>query len=487
MPGMYGADVAQLRLLATQFDRAADQLDSCRTAVGGAVRTSPWQGPDAARFRGDWDGGHAGRVAAAASTLRAGAQHLRTNADQQEQASAVDGGGSGPGTGGPSGGSGGGGLFGWVGDAWNWVGDRAEDAWDWAGDRVEDAWSSIVDRADSIRDEFGNLLDAGGQLWDATGGSLLSGRWPRTTEVVASLLRLQGAGLSAGVAGLTLGGVELNLFDDGEPYAGAPQPAGGLITAPADLASLTASVTDAYNAGDGVVRVTTVDTPDGPRVIVSIPGTENWNPLAGDNPMDLTGNLVTAGGGRSTMTEAVELAMANANIPPDAQVLLIGHSQGGMTVADLASDADFVSKYNVTNAVTFGSPVDSDHFDPRVNVLEMQHFGDVVPMLDMGDALYVPSPSPFVPNPGNLLPGSPILPGIPSGYVQGGPNHTTVTLPPPGFDPVTNHSHQNYTSSVAGSSNPSLLAYEQQLRDSGFLGGTSGNTTAVDVEIGRKN
>lgn len=28
------------------------------------------------------------------------------------------------------------------------------------------------------------------------------------------------------------------------------------------------------------------------------------------------------------MTEAVELAMANANIPPDAQVLLIGHSQG---------------------------------------------------------------------------------------------------------------------------------------------------------------
>lgn len=34
-------------------------------------------------------------------------------------------------------------------------------------------------------------------------------------------------------------------------------------------------------------------------MIVSIPGTENWNPLAGDNPMDLTGNLVTAGeGGR---------------------------------------------------------------------------------------------------------------------------------------------------------------------------------------------
>lgn len=57
--------------------------------------------------------------------------------------------------------------------------------------------------------------------------------------------------------------VELNLFDDGEPYAGPAVPASGLITAPTDLSSLTASVTDAYEAGDGVVRVTTVDTPTG--------------------------------------------------------------------------------------------------------------------------------------------------------------------------------------------------------------------------------
>ncbi len=444
MAGMYGADIAHLRSLATQFDRAADQLETCRMAIGGSVRSSPWQGADAVRFRADWDSAHAGRIASAASLLRTGAQGLRNNADQQEQASAVDGG--------AGGGSDGGGFWGWVSD-----------------------------RAHAVTDELGNLLDAGGQLWDATGGSLLNGRWPRTTEVVASLLRWDGSLISAGVAVATGGLVELNLFDDGEPYAGPAVPASGLITAPTDLSSLTASVTDAYEAGDGVVRVTTVDTPDGPRVIVSIPGTENWNPLAGDNPMDLTGNLVTAGGGRSTMTEAVELAMANANIPPDAQVLLIGHSQGGMTVADLASDPAFVSKYNVTNAVTFGSPVDSDHFDPRVNVLELQHASDLVPRLDMGDALYVPSPFP------GLLPGNPLLPGLPSGYVQGGPNHTTVTLPNPGWDPATNHSHQNYSTSVANSQNQSLLAYEQGLRDSGFLSGNAGNTAAVDVEIGRKN
>ena len=92
---MHGADIAQLRSLAAQFDRAADQLETCRMAVGGSVRSSPWQGADAVRFRADWDSAHAGRIAAAASLLRTGAQGLRNNADQQEQASAVDAGAGG--------------------------------------------------------------------------------------------------------------------------------------------------------------------------------------------------------------------------------------------------------------------------------------------------------------------------------------------------------------------------------------------------------
>lgn len=153
MPGMHGADVAHLRTLASQFDRAAEQLDCCRTAVGGAVRLSPWRGPDASRFRADWEGAHAGRVTAAAATLRTGAQQLRANAEQQEQASAVD-----AGAGVPR--DSGGGPF-------TWLGDRADDAWSW-----------LTGRAGAVVDEFGNLVDAGGQLWAATGGSVLTGRWP---------------------------------------------------------------------------------------------------------------------------------------------------------------------------------------------------------------------------------------------------------------------------------------------------------------------
>lgn len=518
MPNMYGADVAQLRALAAQFDRTADQLDRGRMAVGNAIRISAWVGPFATSFRVQWDSEHSLRIARATHLLRENAAKARANADAQERTSAVDGSSQGIGGAVSGGGSSGGGWQGWFGDRfsdikdaggaavgwvgdraadlWNagetavgWVGDRAVDVWNagaagvgWVGNRAVDAWNWAGDRAAAIGDDWGNVGDAALQYWDATGGSILDGRWPRTTEVVASELLLTGAIIGAVATTASAGTVETNLFDDGKPYAGDPKPASGIVKIPNSLESLTGSVSDAYGAGDGVVRVTTIQTEAGPRVIVSVPGTETWSPFGGGNAMDLTGNLVTAGGGRSSMTEAVELALAKANIPPGAQVALVGHSQGGMTVAALASDPDFVSRYNVTNAITFGSPVDSVQFDSRVNVLEVQHASDIVPKLDMGDALYVPLPNP-------LIPGVPLIPGLPSGYDQAGPHNTSVVLPNPGgpLDVGANHDDQNYSSSIARSSDPALLAYESQLRANGFLSGTTANATAVDIQVGRKN
>lgn len=88
---MYGADVAELRALAARFDRTADQLDANRMAVGNAIQVSAWVGPFAARFRMQWNSEHSTRIHSAAMLLRAGAKTLRTNADDQERASAVDG------------------------------------------------------------------------------------------------------------------------------------------------------------------------------------------------------------------------------------------------------------------------------------------------------------------------------------------------------------------------------------------------------------
>ncbi|MFC8923719.1 hypothetical protein [Cellulosimicrobium sp. NPDC057127] len=480
---MWGMDVAAVRGLGDSLDRAADELETARDQVGARMTLSFGAGPDLDAFRARWSSELAPSLARVCATLRAAAGDVRRDADQQDSASG-DGAGGGAGAGGPSAGGGGAGGGGRAdhGDGPDRLRDRGEELWDASGDALDGVGSWW----DATSDDWLNVGDAAEQLWDATGGALLDGEWPRTTEVVASQIRTLGA--FGGALWTTVTGDEANLFDDGDPYAGDPRAvptdanrAGTPpLRVPETLDDLTASVTDAYDAGDGVVRVTTVETADGPRVVVSVPGTQPWNPSAGSNPMDLTGNLVTAGGGTSTMTESVELAMRTAGIPDGAQVMLVGHSQGGMTVADLTSDPDFVSRYGVTHAMTFGSPIDSEHVDPRVSVLEVQHATDVVPRLDMEDGLYVPNP---------VRPALPVLPGLPSFSDQAGPQHTTVTLPNPGpwYDAATNHSHEEYSASISQSADPALAAYTQELRDSGFLGGTRPSTSAVDVTVGRED
>ncbi|GAB4084696.1 hypothetical protein GCM10028784_13260 [Myceligenerans cantabricum] len=447
-------------------------------------------GPNVDHLRDLWSGDLAPSLTQAADALREAGDKAAQNADDQQGTTESYDGGS-PfagatatgttGAGNPFAGATGtatgtvepddGGVLDWFGDrlddAGGWVSDSAADLGDWFSDTTSGVGGRLSETGSTIGDSFGNLWDTGGQLWDATGGSVLDGRWPRTTEVVASGLLFAGSAADTLLTTGTAGQVDLDLFDDGDPYAGPPRPVNpDSTTIPADIEDLSASVTDAYGAGDSQVRVTTVDTPEGPRVIVSVPGTEQWSPATGDNPMDLTGNLVTAGGGTSTMTEAVELALQNADLPPGAEVMLVGHSQGGMTVADLASDPGFVSEHHVTHAMTFGSPVDSDRIDPGVDVLEVQHGNDPVPRLDLDDSL---------------------VPGLPSGHEQAGPHHTEVTLDSPGglADAADNHSHQNYSDSLASSTDAGLLAYEQQLRESGFLGGTESNTSAVDIHVGR--
>lgn len=91
---MYGADVAQLRQAAAQFDRHAQQLDAGRMTVGNVIKISAWVGPFATSFRVQWDSEHSRRVHDAAMRLRDAAQKLRANADEQERASAAGSGGS---------------------------------------------------------------------------------------------------------------------------------------------------------------------------------------------------------------------------------------------------------------------------------------------------------------------------------------------------------------------------------------------------------
>lgn len=87
--GVYGADVEQLRLLARKFAASGSNLlDLAKTLDYLINSPEMWSGPDAERFRSDWNGRDKSAVIRSADALNDGASTLTRNAAEQEQASA---------------------------------------------------------------------------------------------------------------------------------------------------------------------------------------------------------------------------------------------------------------------------------------------------------------------------------------------------------------------------------------------------------------
>ncbi|PRY10449.1 hypothetical protein [Kineococcus rhizosphaerae] len=135
----------------------------------------------------------------------------------------------------------------------------------------------------------------------------------------------------------------------------------------------------------GRVRLERVTQADG-RVawIVEIPGTQDWTPVPGatGTPMDLTTNLRAVAGQDTATGAAVVAALRRAGVGPDQPVLLAGHSQGGLTAASLAADPAVTGEFRITHVLTAGSPVDGLDVADGVQVVSLEHTGDVVPALD---------------------------------------------------------------------------------------------------------
>lgn len=88
-----GADPDQLRTTANQFVQAADRLQGSLKGLNSFVSNAAiWHGPDSERFRSEWNGQSVFALNAAISALRAGAEVLQRNADEQENASRAEGG-----------------------------------------------------------------------------------------------------------------------------------------------------------------------------------------------------------------------------------------------------------------------------------------------------------------------------------------------------------------------------------------------------------
>lgn len=203
----------------------------------------------------------------------------------------------------------------------------------------------------------------------------------------------------------------------------------------------------------GTVRVERVTAASGSRAwIALVPGTQTWQARPGPNPLDATGAVVSLAGGRTAGRDLVQEALTRAGARPGEQVLLAGHSQGGMVAANLAADPAFRARFTVTHVVTLGSPIGDVPIPPSVRVLSLEHESDVVPRLD------------GVANPAR-------------------PTWTTVTAPAPTLPvPASAHSSLAYgvtAGEVDTSVDPSLSAWAAGLEP--FLDGPGVRAEAIEV------
>ncbi|NJC21327.1 uncharacterized protein YukE [Arthrobacter pigmenti] len=447
MSAMLGMDPAQVRDLARALDSAAGNIELIGAQVTGTISTIPWEGGDADGFRSAWNGSRRLALIRISDQLREHAQVALENADAQHRTSDELQGRASAGPGSVSEDQpqfwdelwdAAGGLWGGTGDAFDsavdTVGDRVQDVSGWVEDGLAWVAADIDLRMDNLGDAYESSFEHSFHAASMF-RSFRNGEPPSVTEAVATSLLLYGGSVNFAGTLLTGGAYNPRLFDDGSAWAGEPIPVpveadgakpsefGHLPThVPSSLQEIARNTVRAYGdadvprTNDGAVRITRVISDGKPAYIVDIPGTQEWF-RTGEPAMDVTGNVVVASGQLSTGSHAVSLAMEQAGISPNDPVMLSGHSQGGMIAATLIGDSGFMEKFNVTNVMTFGSPIDTNHFPSDVDAIGFQHEADVVPRLDLGGLLTSDGQSPVgaaevmlngvpevaLPNPSNLL------------------------------------------------------------------------------------
>jgi len=82
-----GMDVTQVRQLATQMNRAADEIHRLSQQITSKLHSTPWAGADQKRFEQDWTGRHAQQLNTVVQALHDAARVAGTNAQEQEAAS----------------------------------------------------------------------------------------------------------------------------------------------------------------------------------------------------------------------------------------------------------------------------------------------------------------------------------------------------------------------------------------------------------------
>lgn len=282
-----------------------------------------------------------------------------------------------------------------------------------------------------------HLVNSGGGLVDGltggllTGTAMLDGGGPierASTNDAARLMALL-LGNDTGFAVERIDGVD---------------PLPGQLRAPGSLEDLMLSLDQIDPDRHGAIQVQRIVDERGERSVVYLPGTDDMSPVPRDGgPVrDMETNYQLIGGLDSAYGRGIQQAMLDAGLEGH-DVMLVGHSQGGMVATALAADPGFTRHFDVQHVVTAGSPTAQVPDLPAgTSAIHLENRGDAVPLLDGEDT-------------------------------ADQPHRTTVRFDDGGHDVVDNHALDHYISGAAAadaSTNGSIRDQVQRMRDDGFLG-----------------
>lgn len=522
MSAFWGMDTEQVREHAERLRTASGQVEDLRGRLETLVRGVSWEGPDAEDFRGRWEELAAGRLTATLEQLEASGERALGEADQQDVVSDADGTESGPAenpsTLPPGQGGDGPGGYRSTDNPWipNWLEDPAESllsglasttsnllgwGFDTGIDLLEGGLGALGVNTDGIAQFQRDANHLGGVLTDWATGE----RVPTISELGASsLLALGSAGVGVYEA---ITGEDTAFLDDrpggqvsdvtvSSDPSPSPQTLQDLIL---DNTALRIGHGDTSQQGQiGIQEVRSADGSE-PSYIVQVPPTEGDIGAFPDayggqaNSRDWASNLRLVAGQDTAATQDVRAALEAAGVPAGANVMLVGHSQGGIVANNLAADPAFNNadgspgSYNVTHTFSVGSPVQTTipaqgstesvnvshegglHPGPSVS-------GDPIPGLDLGGA-QVDGGSLGAPNRHEVsLPGYPTPISDPMGLMNA--NHDSTG---PNGDP-----DGGYAGTVARNTatDPTLSALQDDLSGV-YLGDDTYVARSTVVEVGR--
>ncbi|HEY7046367.1 MAG TPA: hypothetical protein VH373_04050 [Jatrophihabitantaceae bacterium] len=155
---------------------------------------------------------------------------------------------------------------------------------------------------------------------------------------------------------------------------------------PRNLRDLMAGLAHRDEGQAGEIDVRLLECPDGRRrAIVDVPGTKDWSIAAHNgNVTSLATNLRAIDGEPTSYERGIVQALHRARVRADDDVLLVGHSEGGLVAVDAARHLAAGGEFRVSHVVVAGAPVGllAGRIPAGVDVLALENECDVVPHLD---------------------------------------------------------------------------------------------------------